>query len=94
MVEDDPGYRELHKAWLESEGYEAILAETLEEGFVGILTSPLPDLVLLDIHMGKKNGLTLVHWARRQRHLAQLQVAAVTGLACCKELNSIGGSGL
>ncbi len=93
VVDDDPQYRELLKYWLESEGHEPILAATLEEGFVGIATEPLPDLVLLDIHLGQKNGLTLVHWARKQRHLAHLQIAAVTGLASFKDLKSIGEAG-
>ncbi len=93
VVDDDPDYRELLKHWLESEGHEAILAETLEEGFVGIAAAPLPDVVLLDIHLGKKNGLTLVHWARKQRHLAHMQIAAVTGLASFKDLKSIGEAG-
>lgn len=93
VVDDDPGHRELLKDWLESEGHEAILAGTLEEGFIGIATVPLPDVVLLDIHLGKKNGLTLVHWARKQRHLAHMQIAAVTGLASFKELKSIGEAG-
>jgi len=93
VVEDDPQYGELLKHWLESEGYEAILAETLEDGFVGIATEPLPDVVLLDIHLGKKNGLTLVHWARKQKHLAHLTIAAVTGLGSFKELKSIGEAG-
>lgn len=93
VVDDDPDYRELLQHWLESEGHEAILAESLEEGFVAIATAPLPDVVLLDIHLGKKNGLTLVHWARKQRHLAHVQIAAVTGLASFKELKSIGEAG-
>lgn len=93
VVDDDPGYRELLKLWLESEGHETILAGTLEEGFVRIAAAPLPDVVLLDIHLGKKNGLTLVHWVRKQRHLAHLQIAAVTGLASFKELKSIGEAG-
>ena len=93
VVDDDPQFRELLKDWLESEGHEAILAESLEEGFVGIAAEPLPDVVLLDIHLGKKNGLTLVHWARKQRHLAHLPIAAVTGLASFKELKSIGEAG-
>jgi len=93
VVDDDPDYRELLKHWLESEGHEPILAETLEDGFVGIATAPLPDVVLLDIHLGKKNGLTLVHWARKQRHLVHLQIAAVTGLASFKELKSIEEAG-
>jgi len=93
VVDDDPSYRELLKDWLESEGHEAILAETLEDGFVGIATTPLPDVVLLDIHLGQNNGLTLVHWARKQRHLAHMQIAAVTGLASFKELKSISEAG-
>jgi DNA-binding response OmpR family regulator len=93
VVDDDPEYRELLKYWLESEGHEAILAATLEDGFVGIATEPLPDVVLLDIHLGNKSGLTLVHWARKQRHLAHMPIAAVTGLASFKELKSIGEAG-
>ena len=93
VVEDDPQHGQLLKDWLEFEGHEVILAETLEEGFVGIATEPLPDVVLLDIHLGKKNGLTLVHWARKQKHLAHMPIAAVTGLGSFKELKSIGEAG-
>jgi DNA-binding response OmpR family regulator len=93
VVDDDPQFRELLKDWLESEGHEAILAETLEEGFVSIAAEPVPDVVLLDIYLGRENGLTLVHWARKQRHLAHLPIAAVTGLASFKELKSIGEAG-
>ena len=93
VVDDDSQYRELLKCWLESEGHDAILAETLEEGFVGIATEPLPDVVLLDIHLGQKNGLTLVHWVRKQRHLTHVQIAAVTGLSTFKDLKSIGEAG-
>ena len=93
VVDDDPQYCELLKYWLESEGHEALLAGTLEEGFVGIATEPLPDVVLLDIRLGNKSGLTLVHWARKQRHLAHLPIAAVTGLGSFKELKSIEEAG-
>lgn len=93
IVDDDTAYRDLLKGWLESEGHEALLAATLEEGFVAIATEPLPDLVLLDIHLGNKSGLTLVHWARKQRHLAHMPIAAVTGLGSFKELKSIGEAG-
>jgi DNA-binding response OmpR family regulator len=93
VVEDDPEYRDLLKHWLESEGHEAILAASLEEGFVGIATEPLPDVVLLDIYLGSKSGLTLVHWVRKQRHLAHLPIAAVSGLATFKELKSIAEAG-
>ncbi len=93
VVDDDPLSRELLKGWLESEGHEVILAENLEEGFVGIASTPLPDVVLLDIQLGNQSGLPLAQWARRQRHLAHLPIAAVTGFATFKELKSIGESG-
>jgi len=93
VVDDDAQFRELLKDWIESKGHEAILAETLEEGFVSIAAEPVPDVVLLDIYLGRESGLTLVHWARKQRHLAHLPIAAVTGLASFKELKSIGEAG-
>jgi len=79
VVEDDRFFRQMLKHWLEDEGFEPLLASTLEEGFLGIATEPLPAAVFLDIHLGEKSGLTLVHWARRQKHLAHLPIAAVTG---------------
>jgi DNA-binding response OmpR family regulator len=79
VVEDDQFFSHLLKQWLEKEGYEPMLAGTLEEGFIGIAAEPLPDVVLLDIHLGDKSGLTLVHWARKQRHLAHVPIVAVTG---------------
>ena len=93
VVDDDPKHCELLKHWLESEGHEAILAQTLEEGFVGIATPPLPDVVLLDIHLERRRGLMLVHWARKQRHLEHMQIAAVTELKSFKELKSIEEAG-
>lgn len=93
VVDDDPRICELFKTWLESEGHEAIIAETLEEGFMAIATPPLPEVVLLDIRLGNRNGLMLVHWVRKQRHLAHMPIAAVTGLGSFKELKSIEEAG-
>ena len=87
-IEDDHFFRHMLNHWLQGEGFEPILAATLEEGFLAIATEPLPDAVLLDIHLGEKNGLTLVHWARRQKHLAHLPIAAVTGDDSLKDRKS------
>jgi DNA-binding response OmpR family regulator len=93
VVDGDPEYRELLKFWLEFEGHEAILAETLEDGFIGIATPPYPDVVLLEIHLGNQNGLMLVHWARRQKHLAHIPIAAMAELANFKDLKSVAEAG-
>jgi DNA-binding response OmpR family regulator len=79
VVEDDRSSLKMLGEWLEREGYQPVFAETLEEAFIAIAAEPLPDAVLLDIHHGEKSGMTLVHWARRQRHLAHMPIGALTG---------------
>lgn len=93
VVEDDPMFRELLGCWLETEGFEPVLADTLEAGFILIAAEPLPEAVLLDIHLGSKNSLTLVHWARRQKHLAHMPIVAVTGDASFKDSKSVQDAG-
>jgi DNA-binding response OmpR family regulator len=93
VVEDDPLFRELLTAWVESEGFEAAVADTLEAAFILIAAEPLPEAVLLDIHLGSRNGLTLVHWARKQRHLAHLPIVAVTGDASFRDNKSVQEAG-
>jgi DNA-binding response OmpR family regulator len=93
VVDGDLLSREMLRTWLESEGHETILAETLEEGFVKIANPPIPSVVLLDIHLGNQSGLTLVHWVRRQHHLANVPIAAMTTFASFKELKRVQEAG-
>lgn len=92
-MDSDPQSRDLLRSWLESEGHEAILAETLEEGFVNIANPPLPSVVLLDIQLGNQSGLTLVHWVRRQHHLADVPIAAMATFASFKEFKRVEEAG-
>src|ERR1700716_2365517 len=89
VVEDDPSFRKLLADWLETEGFEAVLADTLEAAFILIAAEPLPEAVLLDIHLGSTNGLTLVHWGRRQKLLAHLPIVAVTGDPSFRDTKSV-----
>ena len=93
VVEDESLYRKLLGSWLETEGFEAVLADTLEAAFRLIAAEPLPEAVLLDIHLGSKNSLTLVHWARKQKHLAHIPIVAVTGDASFKDRKSVQDAG-
>lgn len=93
VVEDESSNRELLGGWLETEGFEAVLADTLEAAFILIAAEPLPEAVLLDIRLGNKNSLTLVHWARKQKHLAHIPIVAVTGDASFKDKKSVQEAG-
>ena len=48
---------------------------------------------LTNIYLGSKNSLTLVHWARKQRHLAHILIVAVTGDASFKVTKSAHDAG-
>jgi two-component system, cell cycle response regulator DivK len=93
VVEDDPLSRTLLASWLEKEGFDAVLADSLEAAFMLIAAEPLPDAVLLDIHLGSQNGLTLVHWARKQKHLAHMLIVAVTGDDSFKDTKKVHDAG-
>jgi two-component system nitrogen regulation response regulator NtrX len=49
-VDDDPDYREMVRAILESDGYGMVEAETGEEG-VQVFRDHAPDLVIVDLMM-------------------------------------------
>lgn len=80
MVEDNPPNRELLCDWLESEGFEAVYAENLEQSHVVIETN-LAHAVLLDVQLGHEDGLSLARWIRNRKGMPYIPVIAVTAHA-------------
>jgi two-component system cell cycle response regulator DivK len=80
VVEDNQLNRELLGDWLESEGFEVVAAENLKESYAA-LNSQLPDAVLLDVQLGREDGLSLARWIRQQEKICHIPVIAVTAHA-------------
>jgi CheY-like chemotaxis protein len=80
VVEDNPANLELLTDWLESEGYMVESAENLEQSRAA-LSKRRPGVVLLDVQLGREDGLALVPWIRQQESLRDLPVVAVTAHA-------------
>src|SRR5580698_1436763 len=59
VVEDNPLNLELLHDWLEVEGYEVWSATDLKASYE-VFAKRLPDAVLLDINLGKDDGLDLL----------------------------------
>ena len=80
VVEDNQPNRELLCDWLESEGFEVVYAENLEQSYAafGINT---PHAVLLDVQLGREDGLCLARWIRQRQGLRHIPVIAVTAQA-------------
>jgi CheY-like chemotaxis protein len=80
VVEDHPANRELLCDWLEAAGLDAVAAEDLNQAFAAFRTQP-PDAVLLDVQLGRDDGLALAKWIREQAKFQNTPVIAVTAHA-------------
>ena len=80
VVEDNQPNRELLCDWLESEGFEVVYAENLEQSYAA-LEIDVPHAVLLDVQLGREDGLSLARWIRQRQGLRHIPVIAVTAQA-------------
>ena len=88
IVEDNPMNRELLRDWLEVEGYEVWSAADLKTSHEAF-SKRIPDAVLLDINLGKDNGLDLLAWMRQKPEARNVPVLAVTAHAMVGEQEDI-----
>jgi CheY-like chemotaxis protein len=88
VVEDHQLNRELLCDWLEMEGYEVWSAADLQASYE-VFSKRLPDTVLLDINLGKDNGLDLLAWMRQKTETRDTPVIAVTAHALLAEQQMI-----
>ena len=80
MVEDNQPNRELLCDWLESQGFEAVYAANLEQSYAAIETDLL-QAVLLDVQLGREDGLSLARWIRNRKGMPYIPIIAVTAHA-------------
>jgi two-component system cell cycle response regulator DivK len=80
VVEDNQPNRELLCDWLESEGFEVAYAENLEQSLAAFEIN-VPHAVLLDVQLGREDGLSLARWIRERQGLRHIPVIAVTAHA-------------
>jgi len=92
VVEDNPLNSELLCAWLEMEGYEVAAVTDLNAALAAVKSNP-PNAVLLDVQLGRDDGLSLASWMRQQAVLSEIPVIAVTAQAMVAERQHILDSG-
>jgi len=87
-VEDNQLNRELLRDWLEVESYEVWCAADLKASYE-VFSKRLLDVVLLDINLGKDDGLDLLAWMRQKPETREIPVIAVTAHALVAEQERI-----
>lgn len=80
IVDDEPAAIDYASAVLEENGYIAISAEDGIEGMEKLKTER-PDLVLLDIMMPGKGGISLYQDLRKDEETKDIPVIVITGVA-------------
>ncbi len=80
VVDDEPDILELLKEWLLLEGYDVFLAQNCHE-FNRLAFTTKPDLIILDIMLGRENGVSVYNRLINQGFDRNTPVIFITGLA-------------
>ena len=80
MIDDDPDFVEGISAILEGADYDVSVAYNPKDGFEALQSNP-PDLLLLDIMMGRgAEGVMLARKIRKDPELREIPVLIITGM--------------
>lgn len=90
VIDDEPQLLAVLKTRLESNNYEVITAVDGNDGIEKLLKE-LPDLILLDIKMPKKDGYTFVKEMRANRNVKDTPVIILTARDKMKDLFAMEG---
>jgi DNA-binding response OmpR family regulator len=79
IVDDEPDVLAVLSTIVEHEGYKVFLAEDYETAS-SLIEERHPDVVLLDINLGERNGLDLLRLIKGNAETADIAVIMVTAL--------------
>ena len=86
LIEDDELNRKLVKEILRVGNYRALEAKDAETG-IQMARQHKPDLILMDIHLPKMDGLSATRLIKSDEDLKQIPIVALTALAMPEDLN-------
>ena len=97
IVEDDPADQLLLRKAIEDTGYETEIY-TIHDGMAaldflrdkrGVNPFPRPDLILMDLHLPKRNGHSLLKEIKRDRDLQDLPVVVISNNVSISEMTNL-----
>jgi CheY-like chemotaxis protein len=93
VVDDDPGVRNSLRMHLEDMGYPVYLAADGDEA-LDLLKTSIPDLVILDLVMPRKNGHEVLSWIRNNLDTRDLPVIILSGFQPLEEVDQLCSLGI
>lgn len=80
LAEDDPTMLSLLKMLLELEGYTSVSITAENQDIIQMARDELPDLILMDIHLGEQSGLDVVRELRQLKDINKIKVILTSGM--------------
>ena len=93
LIEDDPSLILLLKTLFEIEGYQVRNPPINRLNIVGSIITENPDLILLDVILGKLNGLDILRKIKEIKQLRNKKVLMTSGTYLKKECMEAGADG-
>jgi DNA-binding response OmpR family regulator len=80
LADDDRTMVTLLKTLLGMEGYEVVTLLDMDGDLLDNIRSSKPDILIIDIYLGKKNGLDIVRQIRNAPDLKDVRIIMVSGI--------------
>lgn len=80
IIEDDTTMVSLLGTLLDLEGYHPVNISLDDQDIFQVMQEELPDLILLDVHLGQQNGLEVVKRLKEIQALSFIKVIMTSGL--------------
>jgi CheY-like chemotaxis protein len=79
IIDDEPDVTTYHGALLSDHGFRVRTANTAHDG-LALAREEVPDVILLDVMMPERGGLSTLIALRKEETLRQVKVVLVTGV--------------
>lgn len=89
VIDDEPDIRKYLTTLLEDEGYEAFSMDENDD-FNDIITTLKPNLILLDIMMPKRSGISVYKELRSKNEFKDIPIVIITGMTPAKDFKEEG----
>lgn len=80
LIDDDTTMVSLLKMLLTLEGYHIANLSSDDQDIIELAQDELPDLILLDVHLGQQNGLEVVKGLKKSSSLKNIKVIMTSGM--------------
>ena len=89
IIEDEPDIRVYLSTALEDNGYNVVTADE-DESVISIVNEKKPDLVILDIMMPKRSGISIYRELRKSDQTSDIPIILMSGMVPAKDFMTSG----